>query len=32
MKRTNDFAKQLDDGAWQFVVDFDCTVQLATGV
>jgi len=32
MKRTNDFARPLDDGTWQFVVDFDCTVQLATGV
>jgi len=32
MKRTNDFARQLDDGTWQFVIDFDCTVQLATGV
>ena len=30
MQRANDFERQQDEGLWQFVVDFDCTVQLAT--
>ena len=32
MQRANDSERQQDDGLWQFVVDFDCIVQLATGV
>lgn len=32
MQRTNDFEHQNDDGVWQFVVDFKCTVYLASGV
>ncbi len=29
MRRSNDFQRQEDDGVWQFVIDFDCTVYLA---
>ena len=32
MQRSNDFEVHQDDGTWRFVVDFTCTVQLATGV
>ena len=32
MERSNDFAIQQDDGTWRFVIDFNCLVQLATGV
>ena len=32
MQRVNDFEQQRDDGAWQMVVDFNCTVYLAAGV
>ena len=32
MRRSNDLASQQDDGAWRFIVDFDCQVLLATGV
>jgi hypothetical protein len=32
MQRINDFERQGDDGLWQFVVDFQCTVYLAAGV
>ncbi|MBN2476901.1 MAG: DUF3168 domain-containing protein [Pirellulales bacterium] len=28
MQRTDDRARQEDDGTWQWVVDFDCTVYL----
>jgi hypothetical protein len=32
MERVNDFEEQLDDGAWQMTIDFQCTVYLASGV
>ena len=32
MVRADDSEHQLDDGSWQFVIDFKCMVQLATGV
>jgi hypothetical protein len=32
MQRANDSEQQNKDGVWQFVVDFDCTVYLASGV
>jgi hypothetical protein len=32
MQRSNDFERQNEDGVWQFVVDFNCTVYLASGV
>ena len=32
IQRANDYASQHDDGLWQFVVDFDCTVYLDSGV
>jgi hypothetical protein len=32
MRRVNDWRRQGDDGAWQFVLDFQCTVQLTLGV
>jgi hypothetical protein len=32
IKRANDSERQTDDGVWQFIIDFDCTVFLASGV
>jgi hypothetical protein len=32
IRRNNDWERQNSDGAWQFVVDFSCTVYLASGV
>ena len=32
MQRTNDVEKQSDDGMWEFLIDFDCTVYLPAGV
>jgi hypothetical protein len=32
IRRSNDWERQNSDGAWQFVVDFSCTVYLASGV
>jgi len=32
MQRSNDFEHHNDDGLWQFVVDFNCTVYLTSGV
>jgi hypothetical protein len=32
MRRVNDSERQNDDGVWQFICDFQCTVHLATGV
>jgi hypothetical protein len=32
MQRSNDSEHQNEDGVWQFVVDFNCTVYLASGV
>jgi len=32
IQRSNDWERQHNDGAWQFVVDFKCTVYLASGV
>ena len=32
MQRSNDFEQQDDGGGWQFVVEFNCTVYLASGV
>ena len=32
MQRVNDFEQQRDDGTWQMVIDFTCSVYLASGV
>lgn len=32
MHRTNDFEIQEEDGAWRFVIDFNCRTYLAAGV
>ena len=32
MQRSNDFQRQEEDGVWQFVIDFNCTVHLKSGV
>ncbi len=32
IKRSNDSEQQNNDGAWQFIIDVDCTVYLAAGV
>jgi hypothetical protein len=32
INRANDSERQTDDGVWQFIIDFDCTVFLASGV
>ena len=32
MQRSNDSEQHNDDGTWQFVVDFTCTVYLTSGV
>jgi len=32
IERNNDSERQNNDGAWQFIVDFKCTVYLASGV
>lgn len=32
MQRANDSERPNDDGLWQFVIDFNCTVYLASGV
>lgn len=29
MQRSNDYQRQDDDGVWEFVIDFDCTVYVA---
>jgi hypothetical protein len=30
-RRTNDFERRLDDGVWQFTIDFLCTAYAAEG-
>jgi hypothetical protein len=32
MQRVNDSEQQRDDGAWEMIVDFKCTIYLASGV
>ncbi|MEN6406839.1 MAG: DUF3168 domain-containing protein [Thermoguttaceae bacterium] len=32
MRRVNDCEQQRDDGVWEMIVDFQCTVYLASGV
>lgn len=32
IQRSNDLERQDEDGLWQFVVDFNCTVYLTSGV
>ena len=32
IERSNDSERQTGDGVWQFTVDFNCTVYLASGV
>jgi hypothetical protein len=32
IQRGNDSENQNDDGVWQFIMDFNCTVYLASGV
>lgn len=32
MQRSNDFEVQEKDGVWRLVIDFNCTVHLASGV
>jgi hypothetical protein len=32
MQRSNESERQNNDGVWQFIIDFDCTVYLAAGV
>ena len=31
MQRINDYEQQRDDGAWEMIIDFKCTVYLASG-
>ena len=31
MRRVNDSERQSEDGVWQFLCDFQCTVYLAAG-
>lgn len=32
MQRMNDYEQQRDDGSWEMIIDFQCTVFLASGV
>ncbi len=32
MQRLNDYQQQRDDGVWEMIIDFKCTVYLASGV
>ncbi len=31
MQRMNDYEQQRDDGSWEMIIDFQCTVFLASG-